>query len=143
MAALTQTPALTLNAAKKIVEAAEKAAAKMKLSVVIALTDGGANLLLLQRMDGAPIGSVTVAQDKARTAVLFKSPTKDYESWLSGGLTSILKLDMLPFEGGIPLVSDGHVVGAIGISGGATSAQDGQIAQAGVNWLAKALEQGQ
>lgn len=142
MAALTQTPALTASAAKKIAEAAEKAAAKMKVGVVIAVTDAGANLLFLQRMDGAPIGSVTVAQDKARTAVLFKTPTKDYETWLAGGLTSILKLDMLPFEGGIPLVAHGHVVGAIGISGG-SAAQDGQIAQAGAGWLAKAVEQGQ
>jgi uncharacterized protein GlcG (DUF336 family) len=140
MAALTQTSALTSSAARKIVEAAEKAAAKLKVGVVIAVTDGGANLLCLQRMDGAPIGSITVAQDKARTAVLFKTPTKEYESWLAGGLTSILKLDMLPFEGGIPLMSDGQVVGAIGISGGSAT-QDGQIAQAGVNWLAKELGQ--
>jgi glc operon protein GlcG len=142
MPALTQIPALNLSAAKKIAEAAEKAAAKMKTPVVIAVLDGGANLLTLQRMDGAPIGSVIVAQDKARSSVIFKSPTKDYETWLGGGMTSLLKLDVLPFEGGIPLVSDGHIVGAIGVSGG-TPPQDGQIAQAGANWLIKALEQDQ
>jgi len=140
MAALIQKPALTSSAAKKIAEAAEQAAAKLNLGVVIAVTDGGANLLFLQRMDDAPIGSVTVAQDKARTAVPFKTPTKEYENWLAGGLTSILKLDMLPFEGGIPLVSGGHVVGAIGISGG-SSTQDGQIALAGANWFAEAAGQ--
>jgi glc operon protein GlcG len=136
MAALVQIPALTSGAAKKIAEACEKAAAKMKLGVVIAVADGGGNLLCLVRMDGAPLGSVIVAQDKARTAVLFKTPTKEYENWLAGGLTSILKLDMLPFEGGVPLMVEGTCVGAIGISGGEAS-QDGQIAQAGAAWLAK------
>lgn len=141
MAALTDKKALTLSAAKQIAGAAESAAMEMKVAVVISIMDDGANLLYLQRMDGAPLGSVVVSQDKSRSAVLFKFPTKDYETWLGGGMTGLLKLDMLPFEGGIPLVVGGQVVGAIGISGG-SAPQDGQIAQAGVQWLHDALEQG-
>ncbi|NDJ13228.1 MAG: heme-binding protein [Acidobacteriia bacterium] len=134
MAALTDKKALTLSAAKSIAGAAEAAATSMNVPVVISIMDDGANLLYLQRMDGAPLGSVVVSQDKSRSSVLFKTSTKDYETWLAGGLTAMLKLDALPFEGGIPLVSGGQVVGAIGISGG-TAPQDGQIALAGVSWL--------
>lgn len=135
MAPLIEKKALTLSAAKSIAAAAENAASEMNVPVVISVMDDGANLLCLQRMDGAPLGSIVVSQDKSRSSVLFKTPTKDYETWLAGGLTSMLKLDALPFEGGIPLVSGGQVVGAIGISGG-TAPQDGQIALAGVAWLA-------
>ena len=134
MAALTDKKALTLSAAKSIAGAAEAAATSMNVPVVVSIMDDGANLLYLQRMDGAPLGSVVVSQDKSRSSVLFKTPTKDYETWLAGGLTAMLKLDALPCEGGIPLVSGGQVVGAIGISGG-TAPQDGQIALAGVSWL--------
>ena len=134
MAALTDKKALTLSAAKSIAGAAEAAATSMNVPVVVSIMDDGANLLYLQRMDGAPLGSVVVSQDKSRSSVLFKTPTKDYETWLAGGLTAMLKLDALPIEGGIPLVSGGQVVGAIGISGG-TAPQDGQIALAGVSWL--------
>jgi uncharacterized protein GlcG (DUF336 family) len=83
----------------------------------------------------APIGSVEVAQKKARSAVIFKSPTKQFADALAKGTTALLKLDILPFEGGIPLVVDGKVIGAIGVSGGATAEQDGQVAQAGVDWF--------
>lgn len=141
MSPLTAKKALTLSAAKQLAEAAEAEAIQMNLAVVISILDEGANLLYLQRMDGAPLGSVVVAQDKARSAVLFKSPTKDFENWLGGGLTSLLKLDVLPFEGGIPLVSEGQVTGAIGVSGG-SAPQDGQIAGAGVRWFLQATEQG-
>lgn len=134
MAALTEKKSLTLSSAKHIAEAAEAVATQMNVPVVISIMDDGANLLFLQRMDGAPLGSIVVSQDKSRSSVLFKTPTKDYESWLAGGLTAMLKLDALPFEGGIPLVSGGQVVGAIGVSGG-SAPQDGQIALAGVNWL--------
>ena len=96
--------------------------------------DDGANLLCLERMDSAPIGSLEVAQKKARTAVIFKSPTKDFADSLTKGTTALLKLDVLPFEGGIPLIIDGKIVGSIGVSGGAAP-QDGQVAQAGADWF--------
>jgi uncharacterized protein GlcG (DUF336 family) len=101
--------------------------------------DGGANLLYLARMDGALLGSVAIAQQKARTAVRFKCPTKDFETALAGGATSLLKLDLLPYEGGIPIAANGVIAGAIGVSGG-TPAQDGQVAQAGADSLRNALK---
>jgi glc operon protein GlcG len=125
---------LTLAAAKQVAEAAEKFAVANNWKVVIAVVDSGANLLYLERMDGGLVGSVSIAERKARTAVQFKCATKDLESGLAGGTTSLLKLDILPFEGGIPVLADGAIAGAIGVSGG-TPAQDGQIAQAGINAL--------
>lgn len=136
---LTDKKTLTLTAAKKIAQAAEDFAASHDLSVVIALVDDGANLLYLARMDGAPIGSVTVAEQKARTAAIFKCPTSDFEKGLAAGATSLLKLDILPYEGGTPIVTDGGIVGAIGVSGG-TAAQDGQVSRAGAEWLGSALK---
>lgn len=125
---------LTLAAAKQVAEAAEKFAVANNWKVVIAVVDSGANLLYLERMDGGLVGSVSIAERKARTAVQFKCATKDLETGLAGGTTSLLKLDILPFEGGIPVLADGAIAGAIGVSGG-TPAQDGQIAQAGINAL--------
>jgi glc operon protein GlcG len=136
---LADKKALTLDTAKKMAEAAEKAAIANKLSVVIAVMDDGGNLLFLERMDEAGIGSVQIAQEKARTAVIFKSPSKDFQDGLAKGNLSYLKLDALPFEGGIPIVVGGKTIGAIGVSGG-TAAQDGQVARAGVDWLTANLK---
>jgi glc operon protein GlcG len=136
---LTGKKTLTLGAARKVAEAAEQYALNSSWSVVIAIMDDGGNLLYLQRMDDAPVGSVGVAQEKARTSVIFKSPTKRFESALASGLTSLLKLEILPFEGGIPITANGTIAGAIGVSGCGMSAQDGQVAQAGVDWFSKAL----
>jgi glc operon protein GlcG len=139
MALLLEKKRLTLAAAKKIAEAAENFAAGHNWNVVIAVMDDGARLLYLARMDDALLGSVAIAQQKARTSVLFKCATKDLEAGLAGGATSLLKLDILPYEGGIPIALDGAIAGAIGVSG-CTPAQDGQIAQAGVDWLRDALK---
>ena len=129
---LANKKSLTLAAAKQIAAAAEAEANKNKWTVVIAIVDDGANLLYLQRIDGTQIGSLEVAQEKAKSAVKFKRPTKVFEDTLVGGRQAILKLPgALPVEGGIPLVVDGVVLGAIGVSG-VTSQQDGIIAAAGV-----------
>lgn len=136
---LTDKKTLTLSAAKKIAETAEAFAASHGLNVVIAVVDDGANLLYLARMDQAPIGSVAVAQQKARTSAIFKCPTIDFESGLAAGATSLLKLDILPYEGGTPVMVNGGIVGAIGVSGGSPS-QDGQVSRAGADWLATALK---
>lgn len=131
-AQLASKKALTLEAAKKIAAAAEAEARKNNWNVVICVVDDGANLLYLQRMDGTQIGSVDIAQMKARTAVRMKRPSKVLEEGVMGGRTVMLKLpDVLPVEGGIPLMADGQLIGAIGVSG-VTSVQDGQIAGAGV-----------
>ncbi len=130
---------LTLSTAKKVAEAAEHFASGKSWSVVVAITDDGGNLVYLQRMDNAPAGSLKVAQEKAHTSVMFKAPTTVFESALASGLTSLLKLDILAFGGGLPLVADGTIVGAIGVSGCAMSSEDDETAQAGVDWFSNAL----
>jgi uncharacterized protein GlcG (DUF336 family) len=132
---------LTLAVAKQIASAAETEAAQNKFTVVIAVVDDGGNLIYLERMDDTQIGSLEVAQAKAHTAVAFKRPTRTFQDALAGGNMGILKLPgVLATEGGLPIVADGKIVGAIGVSGG-TSAQDASAAQAGVNALPKILAQ--
>lgn len=129
--------ALSLAEAKQIAAAAEIEALNNKWSVTIAVLDDGGNLLYLQRLDDAPVGSIVVAQEKARTAFLFKRSTKSLEEAVAGGRAVMLALPgATPIEGGLPLLNDGRVVGAIGVSG-VQSAQDAQIAQAGVEVAAK------
>ena len=133
---LANKKSLTLEAAKKIAAAAEMEAKKNNWNVVICVVDDGANLLFLQRMDGTQVGSVDIAQMKARTAIKMKRPSKVLEDAVVGGRNAVLKLpDVLPVEGGVPLIVDGQFIGAVGVSG-VTSAQDGQIAGAGAAVLA-------
>jgi glc operon protein GlcG len=132
---------LTLAVAKQVAAAAESEAAKNKFTMVIAIVDDGGNLVCLEKMDDTQIGSIEVAQAKAHSAIAFKRPTKAFQDALAGGNSGILKLPgAIATEGGIPLVVDGKIVGAIGVSGG-TSAQDGTVAQVGVDALAKILAQ--
>lgn len=131
---------LTLEVAKKVAAAAEEEAVKNKWNVVIAIVDDGGSLVYLQRLDETQIGSIEVAIQKAKTAVNFKRPTKALEdAVMSGGRTVVLSLPgALPLEGGLPLMVDGKLVGAIGVSG-VTGQQDGQIAKAGADALAKMM----
>ncbi|RPA67613.1 heme-binding protein [Cyclobacteriaceae bacterium YHN15] len=128
-------PYLNLEEAKKIADAAEERARQDNWNVVIAILDGGGHLIVLRRMDGTQIGSVEVAQAKAKSAVYFKRPTKVFEDIVNQGNTRILSLpNAVAIEGGIPIFKDGVCVGAIGISG-VTSAQDAIIAEAGLKAL--------
>ncbi len=128
---------LTLADAKAIAAAAEAEALKNGWRVTISVLDDGGNLLYLQRLDDAPVGSVAVSQEKARTAFLFKRTTKSIEEAIVGGRTVMLTLPgATPIEGGLPLLHEERVVGAIGVSG-VQSSQDAQIAQAGVEVAAK------
>ena len=130
-ALLRQKPMLTLAAAKKVISAAEHEALKQGFPVVIAVVDDGGNLLCLHRLDNAQFGSVDVAIGKARSAVAFKRPTKEWEDSLAAGQQRVLRLPgVLPSEGGVPLTWKGHIVGAIGVSG-VKAFQDGQIARTG------------
>lgn len=134
-AQLPTKPYLNLELAKKIAAKAEAEAAKNKWTVVITILDDGGNLVYLQRMDGTQIGSIEVAEKKAATAIKFKRPSKVFEDGVAGGRNVLLALPgALPVEGGLPLVVDNVFIGAIGVSG-VTSAQDGQIAAAGVSAL--------
>ena len=123
---------LTLDAAKQIAAAAHEEARKNRWTMAISIVDDGAHLLYLERMDGTQIASVSVAQDKAATAVRFKRPTKALEEAVAGGRFVVMKLaGVTPIEGGLPIVVEGEVIGGIGVSG-ATSPEDGQVAAAGL-----------
>lgn len=134
-AQLMEKKALTLAVAKKIAAAAEETAAKNNWNVVIAIVDDGGNLQYLQRMDETQIGSVEVAIKKAHTSLAFKRPTKAFEDAIAGGRVAVLGIyGALPIEGGLPIVLDGKVIGAIGVSG-VTAPQDGMIAKGGLDAL--------
>jgi len=138
-AQLADKKALTLEAAKQIAAAAEKEAAGSKLTMVIAILDDGGNLIYLERMDETQIGSIDVAQQKAHSAIAFKRPTKVFEDAVASGRNALLRLPgAIPVEGGLPLMAGGKIIGAIGCSGG-TSQQDGVVAKAGADALAKML----
>lgn len=130
--------ALSLEAAKQIVAAAEAEARKNGWNVSIAVVDDAGHLVMLQKLDGTQFGSIEVSMQKAWTAAGFKRPTKVFEDAIAGGRTAILGIEQaLPLEGGVPLLYRGQVVGAIGVSG-VTSQQDGLVAKAGADWLAGA-----
>ena len=130
---------LTLAAAKRIAAAAEKAAAKNGWDMFIAIVDDGGNLMYLERMDDAQLGSLDVSIQKARSALLFKRPTKVMEDAVTAGRIVVMTLpNALPVEGGLPLLADGKIVGAIGVSG-ATAPEDGIVAKAGADELLKLL----
>jgi glc operon protein GlcG len=121
--------------AKKIATAGETEAVKNNLAVVIAIVDDGGNLVYIEKMDNAQLGSIEIAIKKARTAIYFKRPTKSYEERIAGGTNAILGLpEVLPFEGGLPIVVDGQFIGGIGVSGG-TPQQDGIIAKTALEVL--------
>jgi glc operon protein GlcG len=131
---LADKKALTLQIAKQVAAAAEQAAVADHNQMFVLIVDDGGNLMYMERMDGAQLGSFEVARAKARSAVFFKRPTKMFEdAVIKNGYTPILKLpDAMPIEGGIPLIVDGHILGAIGVSGG-TPQEDGKAAQAGAD----------
>jgi uncharacterized protein GlcG (DUF336 family) len=136
-AQLIDRKALTLAEAKKVVAAAQADAAKSNLTMAIAIVDEGGHLLLFEKMDGTQTGSVNVAIAKARSAALFKRPTKVFEDAVTGGRTVVLSLEgVLPIEGGLPMAAGGSLIGAIGVSGG-TAQQDGVVAAAGLAALGK------
>jgi glc operon protein GlcG len=133
-AQLADKKALTLQIARQVATAAEQAAAANHNHMFVLIVDDGGNLMYMERMDDAQLGSFNVALAKARSAVFFKRPTKMFEdAVIKNGYTPILKLpEAMPIEGGIPLMFDGHLLGAIGVSGG-TPQEDGKAAQAGAD----------
>jgi len=126
-------PVLTLEDVKKIAAAAEAEALAHQWNVVIAICDDGGHPLWLQRLDGAAPLSSHIAQAKARTAALGRRESKIYEDMINNGRYSFLSAPEVEgmLEGGVPIVVDGHYVGAVGVSG-VKSAEDAQIAKAGI-----------
>ena len=126
-------PFLTLDDVKKIAAGAEAEARANNWNVVISVVDDGGHLLWLQRMDGAAPISSQIAPAKARTAAVGRRESKIYEDMINNGRVSFLSapgLDGL-LEGGVPVVVEGHYVGAVGVSG-VKSSEDVQIAKAGI-----------
>lgn len=133
LAFLVDRKGLTLAACQSAMAAALAEAERNGLRMTVAILDAGGQLLQLSRMDGIHAGTVDVAIAKARCAVQFKRPTKAFAEAYANGATALLALPgVLPFEGGVPIILDGHIVGAVGASG-ASPEQDGAVATAGVN----------
>jgi uncharacterized protein GlcG (DUF336 family) len=127
-------PSITLDVAKTAAAAAIAEARKNTWDMAVAIVDTAGSLVYFEKMDDTQAGSVAVAQAKARSAALFKRSTKAFQDTLAAGGDGLRVLGLagaVPVEGGLPLIIDGKIAGAIGVSGG-TSGQDGQCAQAGV-----------
>jgi glc operon protein GlcG len=126
---------LTLEGAKTIAAVAAAEAKKGNEGGSIAIVDDGGNLMYLERIQPTfPMGA-TISTEKARTAALFQKPTKILEDAIVGGRTPLLNVWSAPLNGGEPIVVDGQVVGAIGVSGASSAARDAAIAVAGANAL--------
>jgi glc operon protein GlcG len=127
---------LTVVEAHRILEAARTEADKNQWAVAIAVVDDGGHPLALLRLDGcAPIGAY-IAMEKARTSALGRRESKQYEDMINGGRTAFLSAPLVAtLEGGVPVVVDGQVIGAVGVSG-VKADQDAQVAKAGANSLA-------
>ena len=125
-------PSLSLDDAQRVLAAALEKATQEHWAVSVAVVDDGANLLSFARMDDAKLGSAATAIEKARSSALFGRPTKALEDIIATGRAVMLKLpDSVPIQGGLPLLHEKTVVGAIGVSG-VTSPQDEEVAHAGV-----------
>jgi len=120
-----------LEAAKKVMAAAEAEAAKNNWPMAIVILDSTGHTVMLHKLDNTQYGSIRVAELKAQSALDFRRPSKVFEDLVAQGgigLRTLVLPGAAPFEGGIPIVSDGKVVGAVGVSGG-TAPQDGQVAK--------------
>lgn len=123
-------PSIGLAAAKKVAAAAAAKAAEMKLNMVIAVVDAGGHLVYLERADVMQWGSVDVAVHKARASVQYKRATLALENAVKANINYLTLDGISAIEGGVPVIEDGKIIGAIGASGGST-VQDGQVAAAG------------
>jgi uncharacterized protein GlcG (DUF336 family)/mannose-6-phosphate isomerase-like protein (cupin superfamily) len=139
-----QKNSITRDGARRAISAAVDAArVKQAPGGVIAVVDDGGNLVALERIDGTFAAGATISIGKARTAALFKKPTKAFEDTINGGRTAMAALPdsfFTPLQGGVPIVIDGQIVGAIGVSGAASKEQDEELAIAGASALAKGDE---
>jgi glc operon protein GlcG len=132
-------PPITLDQAKRAMAAAELEAAKNSWQVAITILDSGGNMIMFHRVDNAQLSATTVSEGKARTALEFKRPSKALDDAIAAGGAGMRLLalkDITPLEGGIPVIVDGKIIGAIGVSG-SLSSQDAQVAKAGADALAR------
>jgi len=127
-------PMLTLEDCRKISAASQAEAIKNKWIVCVAILDDGGHLLHLERMDGATPANAEIAVEKARTAALTRRTSKAWEDRIAAGRLSMLKMPVLPVQGGVPILVEGVCVGAVGVSG-VQSHEDEQIAEAGIKTI--------
>ncbi|MCI0348939.1 MAG: heme-binding protein [Acidobacteriales bacterium] len=132
VAQIAEKKSLNLEGARKAIAAAEAYAKKVNApGGVIAVVDDGGNLIALERLDGTFAAGANISIGKARTAALFKRPTKFFEDVIKNGRTAMIAVnDFTPLQGGVPIVVDGQVIGAVGVSGAASAAQDEELANA-------------
>jgi len=132
-------PSLSIQGARRVIAAARaEAAAKSAPGAVIAVVDDGGNLMALERLDGTFAAGANISIGKARTAALFKKPTRVFEELINKSRTAMTALnDFTPLQGGVPITLNGHIVGGVGVSGAASAQQDEELALAG----AASLEQ--
>ena len=128
---MKETKLLTLDDVRHIAAAAEAEAERNGWAVSIAVCDAGGHALWLQRLDGAPLMSAQVAPEKARTCALTGKPSKAFEDMVNNGRYAALAMPVTPLEGGEPIVIDGRVIGAVGVSG-VKASEDAQVARAGI-----------
>ncbi len=130
---------LTLEVSKKIAAVAEAEAKKRGATVVIVIVDDGGHLLVLERLDDTQVASVEVGIGKARTAAIFRRPSKVFEDQVREGRVAAIALPgATPLQGGVPIIFEGKVIGAIGVSGN-TPQEDEDIAKVGANSAAAAI----
>lgn len=139
-AQIVEKKSLTLDGAKKVIASAVAYAKKNSApGGVIAVVDEGGNLMALERLDGTFAAGANISIGKARTAVLFKRPTKAFEDIIKNGRTAMVALPdsfFTPLQGGIPIIVDNQIVGGVGVSGAASAQQDEELAIAGANAFA-------
>lgn len=132
---------LTYAGARLAAEAAGAEAARRGVAPVVSAVDAGGALMFLWRPDSAQVASVEVTTDKARTAAIYRRPSKDFEDQASGGRPSALHLARaVPLQGGVPITSDGSVIGAIGVSGARSADEDQELALIGAQAAQEAAE---
>ena len=132
-------PPITLEQAKRVMAAAELEAAKNSWQVAIAILDSGGNMVMFHKFDNTQLASIGASEGKANTALRFKRPSKALDDAIAAGGAGMRLLalkDITPLEGGLPVMLDGKIIGAIGVSG-ALSSQDAQVARAGVAAVVK------
>jgi len=131
-------PPIGLEAAKKAMAAAEAEAVKNNWPMAIVILDSTGHIVMLHRLDNTQYGSIRVAEDKAHTALDFRRPSKVFEDLVAQGGIGMRTLGLrgaTPLEGGVPIIADGKIIGAVGVSG-ATAQQDGQVAKIGADTAA-------
>src|ERR671923_1943431 len=134
-----EVPALTREGAKLAADAVGAAAAERGVAPVVSAVDAGGALIYLHRPDGAQVASVEVTTGKARTAAIYRRPSKDFEDQASGGRPSALHLARaVPLQGGMPILHEGHVVGAVGVSGASSADEDQELAVIGAEAVERA-----